>query len=549
MALPFAITTLLAVNPPQDPPDVHTGTIAVAFVDASGNTQQVSSAFPLPTAGGGGGGGGSTGSVTAAGTNGSLAQAVQGINGGVPMPTTSTDTTASGSITTSGNVAIASAGKGTVAFTVTGTWVGTIVIELFDGTNWNPTSYVALASGNAANSFTANTSGQINCIGYSQVRLRGATLSSGTANILFTASEKVATVMLDNSIPTGSNNIGSISNITGTVSLPTGAATAANQPPIFTTVSGSITTQNLVPTGAATAGSSVELTTQNFGTAQVQVTGTYTGALSLQMTVDGTNWITSSSSAFVLQTTYVASNTIASASVGIWKIDVSGYTKVRISGLAAMTGTAVVTINGEAGTGIPYVIANTGFISGTTATSNKGSSTAGAQRVAVCASAHSVASTENPVLVGGFVTSTIDTTLVQGDVGQLQMATGGQLLTKEGASGENDWYYAAATGGIVNSTAGVTAKAAGAASVRNYVRSATISCDALGAATELVINDGAAGTVMARIKLPITTFVQPFTVQFVPPLRGSAATLVEIKTLTATVTGGVFVNLQGYQGF
>jgi hypothetical protein len=183
---------------------------------------------------GGGGGGGSSGSVTAAGTNGTLAQAVQGITGGVPIPTTSTDTTASGSITTSGTVAIASAGKGTVAFTVTGTWVGTIVIEIFDGTNWNATSYVALASGNTANSFTANTSGQINCVGYAQTRLRGATLSSGTANVHFTASEKVATVMLDNPLPAGSNNIGNINNITGTVTLPTGAATAANQSTIIT---------------------------------------------------------------------------------------------------------------------------------------------------------------------------------------------------------------------------------------------------------------------------------------------------------------------------
>jgi hypothetical protein len=39
----------------------------------------------LAISGGSSGGGGSTGSVTAAGTNGTLAQAVQGINGGVPI--------------------------------------------------------------------------------------------------------------------------------------------------------------------------------------------------------------------------------------------------------------------------------------------------------------------------------------------------------------------------------------------------------------------------------------------------------------------------------
>ena len=37
--------------------------------------------------------------------------------------------------------------------------------------------------------------------------------------------------MLDNPLPAGSNNIGNINNVTGTVSLPTGAATSANQVP------------------------------------------------------------------------------------------------------------------------------------------------------------------------------------------------------------------------------------------------------------------------------------------------------------------------------
>lgn len=145
----------------------------------------------------------------------------------------SQDTAASGSLVFGGNntVQISTVGKGTAAFTVTGTWAGTIVVELFDGTNWNATSYVALTSGNAANQFTANTSGQVNAVGYQACRLRGASLSSGTANVIFSASEKVATIMLDNGLPTGSNNIGSINNVTGTVTgIPTslGQKTRAN---------------------------------------------------------------------------------------------------------------------------------------------------------------------------------------------------------------------------------------------------------------------------------------------------------------------------------
>ena len=38
------------------------------------------------------------------------------------------------------------------------------------------------------------------------------------------------------------------------------------------------------------------------------------------------------------------------------------------------------------------------------------------------------------------------------------------------------------------------------------------------------------------------------TLTFNPPLRGTANTLVEIVTLTASVTGSVYCNLQGYTG-
>lgn len=112
------------------------------------------------------------------------------------------------------------------------------------------------------------------------------------------------------------------------------------------------------------------------------------------------------------------------------------------------------------------------------------------------------------------------------------------------------WYYAAATGGIVNTTTAVTVKAAAGASVRNYVCSIDISHDVLGAATELVINDGAAGTVMWRGKLQTAaadSSIGAGKLVFSPCLRGTANTLVEVKTVTA-VTGGVLVNLTGYTG-
>jgi len=162
--------------------------------------------------------------------------------------------------------------------------------------------------------------------------------------------------------------------------------------------------------------------------------------------------------------------------------------------------------------------------------------------------AHSSASTGSPVRVGGRVNTTLDTSLVQGDASDLMQTSAGQVIQKPFGSAENDWQYAAAASGIVNTTTAVTIKAAGAASIRNFITGITIMAEALGAATELVIRDGAAGTVIWRTKIPATGL--PTTnIQFPTPLKGTAATLLEVATLTASVTGGVFFNAQGYQSF
>jgi hypothetical protein len=162
--------------------------------------------------------------------------------------------------------------------------------------------------------------------------------------------------------------------------------------------------------------------------------------------------------------------------------------------------------------------------------------------------AHSSASTGAPVRIGGRVNTTLDTTLIQGDACDAFMTTAGQQVQKPFGSAENDWQYAAVASGIVNTTTAVTIKAAGAASIRNYITGITIMAEALGAATELVIRDGAAGTVIFRTKIPATGLVTT-NIQFPTPLKGTAATLLEVATLTASVTGAVYFNAQGYQSF
>jgi len=108
---------------------------------------------------------------------------------------------------------------------------------------------------------------------------------------------------------------------------------------------------------------------------------------------------------------------------------------------------------------------------------------------------------------------------------------------------EVSWQYAALTGGIVSSVADVPLKAA-IATYRNYLTNIHISHDTLSAVTEYVIKDGA--TVILRGKLQIAAS-EGFDIQFPTPLRGTANTALNFALITS-VTGGVFVNAQGFSG-
>lgn len=139
--------------------------------------------------------------------------------------------------------------------------------------------------------------------------------------------------------------------------LPAGAATSAAQTSGNAaldalvarngdvTASGAISTQNLVPAGVATANSAVEITVAGRDALNIQTVGTYTGALSAQGTVNGTTWVTLSGNAqFINLATGAASATIASGTQGIFQSGVGGFQKIRITGLAAVTGSVTVSL-------------------------------------------------------------------------------------------------------------------------------------------------------------------------------------------------------------
>lgn len=159
--------------------------------------------------------------------------------------------------------------------------------------------------------------------------------------------------------------------------------------------------------------------------------------------------------------------------------------------------------------------------------------------------AHDAAISGNPVRLAGRGITADYTAVATGDTADLITTVLGKQVVVLGAIPDNTWSYAAAAGGLVTTT-GVTVKAAGAAGVRNYVKSIQVINSHQTTSTEIVVRDGAAGTVIHR------GWAQAagggYTATFDPPLRGSTATLVEIAEVTTTGTAGVLVSLQGYFG-
>jgi hypothetical protein len=183
--------------------------------------------------------------------------------------------------------------------------------------------------------------------GFKYIRLRNVGGTAPSNAIIFRYSNGGGTTFLNASIPAGTNNIGVIN-------------VASNQTPITvqqndSTSTGNITTQNLNPnTGVATTGSVIALTGPLSGvsTVSIQVTGTYTGALTPQCSLDNVNWITMGSTALINVTTNAYSGTIPSASQQIYQADIAGFPYFRISANNAMTGTAVTTLRATNATGM-----------------------------------------------------------------------------------------------------------------------------------------------------------------------------------------------------
>lgn len=175
--------------------------------------------------------------------------------------------------------------------------------------------------------------------------------------------------------------------------------------------------------------------------------------------------------------------------------------------------------------------------------------------------AHDAVDSGNPVKMGGKAKATAPTAVTaDGDRVDAWFGMRGQQATMPtDASGNiladgngavvqcaaQASQFNAAPVAISNSTTGVTLKAAAGASIRNYITAIQISWTAHTNTTDLLISDGAGGTTLLRPVIAGATgnLIIPFAV----PLRGTANTLVEARTVVAGGAGSiVYISAQGF---
>lgn len=102
------------------------------------------------------------------------------------------------------------------------------------------------------------------------------------------------------------------------------------------------------------------------------------------------------------------------------------------------------------------------------------------------------------------------------------------------------WSYA---GTLVPSTTQTPAQAANA-TARSYCASAQISHAVLGAAVQIIIQDGSTTIWQGQLQTAATD-AGAYTLNFSPPLKTSVNSAMNV-TFSGVTTGNVYVNMQGY---
>ena len=284
--------------------------------------------------------------------------------------------------------------------------------------------------------------------------------------------------------------------------------------------------QEVVTSRLDRVGSLALVETTGYNSVVVQLTGTWAGTQSFEVSNDGSAW--SSVAGWIVAG--AASPVTTSTASGHWVFPCAGrFFRVRFS--TYTSGIAVVNLvlkNQPAffPASSPNIAANSSV--------NIGQIGAGA------IVAEDSASTANPLIVGGVVRTALPAaTVVAGDAVRSTFSRSGQLVFKEFAPGDLDFIVNA----TVTTATQTAIRAAQGADIRQSVTQITFQ-NTNATATTLTIQDASATLIAISVPASMTLPVQ---LTFPTPLRGSANAALNY---TAGTTGAsVLLNVTGFNSY
>lgn len=149
------------------------------------------------------------------------------------------------------------------------------------------------------------------------------------------------------------------------------------------------------------------------------------------------------------------------------------------------------------------------------------------------------AATTSPVLVGLEARTSSKTSVANASAVRPIATVDGRLVTRLNSIPENEWQYAAASGGITN-TSDVVLQAAAGAGIKNYLTGLSVA-NANATASEVVVKDGSTviwrGYVAAHLTLK--------DIPFPTPLQSTANTALNVACITTGTQ--TYISAQGYK--
>lgn len=272
--------------------------------------------------------------------------------------------------------------------------------------------------------------------------------------------------------------------------------------------------------------SMAKVETTGYNSVVVQLAGTWAGTQSFEVSNDGTTW---NACAGWSVTGGAAPVTSATAN-GHWLLPCAGrYFRVRFSAYTSGVAAVVLALKNQPAffpTSSPNIAAN----------SSVNISQIGAGAIV----AEDTASTANPLIVGGVVRTALPaSTVVAGDAVRSTFSRSGQIVTKENAPGDLDFYVNA----TVTTNAQTAIRAAQGANIIQSVTQITYQ-NTNATATTLTIQDGS--TTLIAISVP-GSMTEPRQLIFPTPLRGTANTA--LNYLAGTTGASILLNVTGFNSY